>query len=187
MGLEIVLESFELLKKPSDIVKKRKEASIGKAVGLVLSMALLVLMALLVAALLPFYRLLLSGNWAAALLIMVLLGIELTIGLLSCVFIGNIIPYVAAVLMKGKATYTEQVYLTTLPMVVAGLIITALVIIFSSSGLSPLVIILAIPYILYVQGVAIRDAHGISNVEAAVALLSPIILSLLLWFVFRTS
>ncbi|RLG19236.1 hypothetical protein DRN67_03250 [Candidatus Micrarchaeota archaeon] len=176
--MNLLKDSFETLKKPTMLVKRKDKADLTEAVkNFAIGGAIGGLIGGVLSAFFQFIMSVLSGNVVGAFFQLLLTPIFMIVFAIILAPIGNLIMnglyYLVAKALGGKATYAQQTYLVSIPSIVglAISVILSAVPFIGSFILAPLFGL----YLLYITVVVIRDVHQLEIVKAAAAVILPII------------
>ena len=175
--VDMLKTSFELLKAPQETMNYRDRANIKDPIIL---LAIVGLIAGVLSAVVNFVVSMVTGNPIGAIAALLVMPIMMLILMPVLALILQGVIYLVAKALGGKATYTEQLYLTTLATITGSLIVSVV----SAIPCIGLVAMLGSLYLLYVQIVVVRDAHQMTMLNAAIAVLVPIVLAMIVIFVF---
>ncbi len=170
--MDMLKDSLELLKNPAAVVKRKNKADLMSGIKL------LAIAGAIAGAISGFLGPLFGGNIGGAMFGLVFGAIALAIFTPIGMLISNVILWIVAKVLGGKATYAQQFYLMALPMASAVVIYSVLSVI---PILGPLLLVPIFGlYLLYVQIIVLRDAHAFSLLRAVATVLIIIVLAAIL-------
>ncbi|VVC04913.1 Yip1 domain protein [Candidatus Burarchaeum australiense] len=169
MVFEGLMESFEILKNPSSLAKKKAKGSLSDGV------MLLAVGGAVGAGVGSFLGMLFLMNFVGAIFGLIVGAIVGAIAAPLGALLFNILTYIVAKLLGGKAGYSQQYYMVALASAAGIAISMVLQNIPLIGGLLGFVFGL---YVLYVEIVAMKEAHGFDMLKAAASVLIPAVIIL---------